>query len=73
MAYTEMVNGLESVLTPEDLDAMVNIIDEEKMKEDIIYAKDKNADVIIACLHWGDEYSRIQAQRQEILADMLFR
>lgn len=73
MAYTEMVNGLETVLTPEDLDAMVNIIDEEKMKEDIIYAKDNNADVIIAYLHWGDEYSRIQAQRQEILADMLFR
>ena len=73
LAYTEMVNGLESVLAPEDLDAMVNIIDETKMKEDIAYAKDNNADVIIAFLHWGDEYSRVQAQRQEILADMLFR
>ncbi|MDD3751219.1 MAG: CapA family protein, partial [Tissierellia bacterium] len=50
-----------------------NIIDETKMKEDIAYAKDNNADVIIAFLHWGDEYSRVQAQRQEILADMLFR
>ncbi|MFA7549132.1 MAG: CapA family protein [Sedimentibacter sp.] len=73
LSYTEMVNGLESVLAPEDLDAMVNIIDEAKMKEDIAYAKDNNADVIIAFLHWGDEYSRVQAQRQEILADMLFR
>ena len=73
LAYTEMVNGLESVLAPEDLDAMVNIIDETKMKEDIAYAKDNNADVIIAFLHWGDEYSRVQAQRQEILADMLFK
>ncbi|MDD4677943.1 MAG: CapA family protein [Tissierellia bacterium] len=73
LSYTEMVNGLESVLAPEDLDAMVNIIDETKMKEDIAYAKDNNADVIIAFLHWGDEYSRVQAQRQEILADMLFR
>lgn len=73
MSYTEMVNGLESVLSPEDLDAMVNIIDEGKMKEDILYAKEEEADVIIAFLHWGDEYSRIQAQRQEMLADMLFR
>ena len=73
LSYTEMVNGLESVLAPEDLDAMVNIIDETKMKEDIAYAKDNNADVIIAFLHWGDEYSRVQAQRQEILADMLFK
>ena len=73
LAYTEMVNGLESVLAPEDLDTMVNIINETKMKEDIIFAKEQDADVIIAVLHWGDEYSRVQAQRQEILADMLFR
>lgn len=73
LSYTEMVNGLESVMSPEDLDAMVNIFNEAKMKEDISYAKEQNADVIIACLHWGDEYSRIQAQRQEILADKLFR
>ncbi len=72
LTYTEMVNGLETVLSPEDLDAMVNIINESKMKEDITYAKEQNADVIIVYLHWGDEYSRIQAQRQEILADMLF-
>lgn len=72
LSYTEMVNGLESVINPDDLDAMVNIINEAKMKEDIVYAKEQNADVIIAYLHWGDEYSRIQAQRQEILADMLF-
>ncbi len=72
LSYTEMVNGLESVISPQDLDSMVNIFNETKMKEDIVYAKEQNADVIIACLHWGDEYSRIQAQRQEILADMLF-
>ncbi|MDD4045882.1 MAG: CapA family protein [Tissierellia bacterium] len=73
LSYTEMVNGLESVLAPEDLDTMVNIINETKMKEDIIFAKEQDADVIIAVLHWGDEYSRVQAQRQEILADMLFK
>lgn len=71
LAYTEMVNGLESVMSPEDLDVMVNIINERKMKEDIAYAREEKADLIIAYLHWGDEYSRVQAQRQEILADML--
>lgn len=73
LAYTEMVNGLESVLSPEDLDAMVNIFNEAKMMEDIEYAKNNDADVIIAVLHWGDEYSREQAERQEILADKLFK
>jgi poly-gamma-glutamate capsule biosynthesis protein CapA/YwtB (metallophosphatase superfamily) len=71
LAYTEMVNGLESTMTPEDLDAMINIFDEEKMLEDIAYAKSQNADIIIACLHWGDEYSRVQAPRQEALAEKL--
>jgi len=72
IAYTEMVNGLESLITPADLDSMVNIIDETKMKEDIIYAKEQNADIIVAYLHWGNEYARVQSERQEILADMLF-
>lgn len=71
LSYTDMVNGLESVLSPQDLDAMINIIDENKMKEDIAYAKEQKADVIIAYLHWGNEYARVQSQRQEILADML--
>lgn len=72
LAYTEMVNGLETTMLPEDLDAMINIIDETKISEDIAYAKEKNADIIIAYLHWGDEYSRVQAGRQEVLADKLF-
>ncbi len=72
LAYTEMVNGLESTMSPEDLDAMVNIINEKKISEDIAYAKGKNADIIIACMHWGDEYARVQAPRQEALADKLF-
>lgn len=72
LSYTEMVNGLESVLSPTDLDAMINIINEKKILEDIAYAKSKNADIIIACMHWGDEYARVQAERQEVLADWLF-
>lgn len=52
---------------------MVNIFNEAKMMEDIEYAKENNADVIIAVLHWGDEYSRIQAERQEVLANKLFK
>ncbi len=71
LAYTEMVNGLESTMNPEDLDSMINIINEEKIFEDIAYAKRKNADIIIASMHWGDEYARVQAGRQEVLADKL--
>jgi len=72
MAYTEMINGLDSLLSADDLDSMINIIDETKMKEDIKYAKEQNADIIIACMHWGNEYARVQSDSQEALADMLF-
>nr|WP_312578572.1 CapA family protein [Sedimentibacter sp.] len=72
IAYTEMVNGLESLLTAEELDYMVNIVDETKIKEDIEYAKEQNADVIIAFMHWGNEYSRVESQNQDNLADMMF-
>lgn len=71
LSYTEMVNGLESTMTPSDLDSMINIINETKILEDIAYANSKNADIIIAYLHWGDEYARVQAARQEILAEKL--
>lgn len=72
LSYTEMLNGLDSVMSPEDLDTLINIIDETKMKEDIAYAKEQNADVIIAVLHWGNEYARVQTAAQEAVADMLF-
>lgn len=72
MAYTEMVNGLDSLLTGEQLDSMVNIINETKMKEDIKYAKEQKADVIISFMHWGNEYSRVESQNQDNIADMLF-
>ncbi|MFA9422809.1 MAG: CapA family protein [Sedimentibacter sp.] len=73
LSYTEMVNGLDSYLSPQDLDSMINIIDETKLKEDIAYAKEQNADVIIAYLHWGNEYARVQSSSQEALADTLFK
>jgi poly-gamma-glutamate synthesis protein (capsule biosynthesis protein) len=72
LSYTEMLNGLDSVMAPEDLDTLINIIDETKMKEDIAYAKEQKADLIVAVLHWGNEYARVQNATQEAVADMLF-
>ncbi|MDF2677154.1 MAG: CapA family protein [Bacillota bacterium] len=71
MSYTEMVNGLEAYMDPADLDAMVNIIDETKMKEDIAYAKEQNVDLIVFYMHWGIEYARTQSDFQEQTAEML--
>ena len=49
--YTYSTNGRE-IPSP----MVVNIIDKETIARDIQTAKDKRPDVIIACMHWGDEY-----------------
>jgi len=71
IAYTYGCNGLEQYLTEDELGYMVNIIDEKKIKEDIEYSKENNADVIIAFMHWGGEYQRDPSAVQRNLADMM--
>ena len=64
--YTYGTNGF----TPHS-PLIVNYIDEEKIKKDIFRAKTLSADLIVACLHWGDEYQLLPNKRQEDLADFL--
>lgn len=64
LAYTEMLNGLESRLTADELGYMVNVFDENKIIEDIKFAKDNGADAIIMFAHWGYEYHRKPNQNQ---------
>ncbi len=71
IAYTYGCNGLEQYLTEDELDYMVNIIDENKIKQDIQYSKDNNADIIISFMHWGGEYQRDPSVSQKNLADMM--
>lgn len=53
IAYTYGLNGL----TP-DADFRVNVIDKEKIKEDIEGLKAFGADKIIMFIHWGSEYTK---------------
>lgn len=50
---------------------LVNYIDKEQIKSDIEKAKSLNVDVIIANMHWGEEYKLIPNKTQENLADFL--
>lgn len=52
---------------------LVNYIDKEQIQRDIDKAKAMKADVIIANMHWGDEYKLIQNKTQESLADFLVK
>lgn len=50
---------------------IVNLIDKEVITKDISEAKSLNPDVIIACMHWGDEYVSLPPQRIKELSDWL--
>lgn len=52
---------------------VVNYIDREQMKKDILEARRKFPDVIIACMHWGVEYRSFPEKSERELADWLIR
>jgi Putative enzyme of poly-gamma-glutamate biosynthesis (capsule formation) len=64
--YTYGTNGLTARFP-----LIVNYIDKEIIRDDIKKARDHNADVIIANMHWGDEYKLLPNKRQEDLASFL--
>lgn len=67
LSYTYGLNGLESLLTSDELSYMVNLIDEEKIQEDIQYLKDNEVDLIVSYIHWGNEYQRQPSEYQQEL------
>lgn len=64
--YTYGTNGM-----PVNPPCIVNLIDTAQILIDINKARAKKADVIIACMHWGDEYVLKQNKTQEQLTDWL--
>lgn len=54
LAFINYTYGTNGVNTPEP--AVVNLIDKDQMYKDIVAAKAANPDMIIAIMHWGNEY-----------------
>ena len=71
LSYTFGLNGLDSLLTGVELSYMVNLIDEEKIQEEIRLMKNDNVDIILAYIHWGHEYHREPSQYQKELGEKL--
>lgn len=69
LAYTFGTNGINP---PSGKEFSVNIIDENKMQQDIVRAKESNPDKIVVFLHWGEEYQRQPNSFQTRIADFLF-
>lgn len=56
LSYTFGMNGLDSLLTSDELQYMIDTIDEKVIEEDIESLKDAQVDLILAYIHWGNEY-----------------
>lgn len=65
--YTYGLNGLS---LPDGEEYLVNLIDEERIKQDVAELK-KHSDVIIASMHWGTEYQLEENEEQRALAQLL--
>lgn len=61
--YTYGTNGIPA--TPPNI---VNYIDKEQIRKDILKARLMKPDAIIACIHWGIEYQSLPRKEEQDLA-----
>ena len=73
IAFVNYAYGTNGIQIPSDKSFCVNLIDENLMKTQLDNAKKENPDIIIACMHWGNEYKTTQNSTQEDLANFLFQ
>lgn len=73
IAFINYTYGTNGISIPKDKDFCVNLIDRDLIKRHIETAKSQNADMIVACMHWGTEYRTTANKEQEDLADFLFQ
>lgn len=67
LSYTYGTNGL---VAPQGKEYLVNVYDEETLKNDISSAKEL-ADVVIVSMHWGEEYQHDPNDEQQRLAKLI--
>ena len=67
LSYTTSTNGLS---VPSGKSYLVNVYNEEQVKEDIEAIRDK-VDVLIVAMHWGVEYASTPNDNQEEIAEYL--
>ena len=72
IAFLNCTYGTNGISIPEDKPYCVNLIDRDLIKKHIDLAKSKDVDLIVACMHWGNEYQTTPSNEQKELSDFLF-
>ena len=68
IAILNYTYGLNGMPMPSDMPFAVDMMEEDKMAEDIAKAE-AEADFTIVCLHWGNEYQTKASNNQKMWAD----
>lgn len=71
LAFLSYTYGTNGVKLPQDKLFAVNYINKEKIQKDAQKARDLGADLVIASLHWGQEYASAPSADQQSLAHWL--
>jgi poly-gamma-glutamate capsule biosynthesis protein CapA/YwtB (metallophosphatase superfamily) len=71
LSYTESTNGLGSQYSADELHAMLNIMEKDRIVDDIREAKELGADLIITFMHWGKEYEENPTDTQMEFARLM--
>ncbi|MDE5830717.1 MAG: CapA family protein, partial [Clostridia bacterium] len=72
IAFLSFTYGTNGIPVPAGREYSVNLIEEELILNQINAAKEQEVDLICASMHWGIEYSQMQSEDQEDLANYLF-
>ena len=73
IAFVNYTYGTNGIAIPADKPYSVNLINKDQIAQDIQKAKEQNPDLIVAMMHWGQEYQTAPNAEQQELADYLFK
>ena len=72
LAYTEMINQQNQLgLSDDEIHDAINLMDKDQIEKDTAEAKENGADIIIAFMHWGVEYSQEPSATQKEYAQFM--
>ena len=72
IAFIDYTYGTNGIPIPSGKNFCVNLINKNLIKSQIEKAKSEDADIIVACMHWGTEYKTVASDEQKDLANFLF-
>lgn len=72
IAFLSYTYGTNGIAIPKGKEYCINLIDKDKIKEDLDKSKELGVDLIFVSMHWGEEYRLKPTTQQKELADFLF-